>query len=45
VTNASVPGIDKAQFEEIAEGAKQNCPISQLLKGGAEITLDATLTS
>jgi osmotically inducible protein OsmC len=46
VTNAVVPGIEQAQFQEIAEGAKQNCPISQLLKGGtAEITLDATLSS
>jgi lipoyl-dependent peroxiredoxin len=39
---ASVPGIDEAQFDEIAAGAKANCPISKLLK--AEITLDATLT-
>jgi osmotically inducible protein OsmC len=46
VTDARVPGIDQAKFDEIAEGAKENCPISQLLKGGtAEITLDATLSS
>ena len=41
-TEATVPGIDDGQFQEIAEGAKQNCPISQLLKT-AEITLDAKL--
>ena len=35
---AAVPGIDKAQFQKIAEGAKAGCPVSKLLK--AEITLD-----
>jgi osmotically inducible protein OsmC len=42
LTNKSVvPGIDKAKFDEIAAGAKANCPISKLVK--APITLDATL--
>ncbi|WP_263410211.1 OsmC family protein [Terriglobus tenax] len=36
----SVPGIDAAKFQEFAEGAKKNCPISRLL-AAAEITLDA----
>lgn len=36
--SATVPGIDRAKFEEIAAGAKANCPISKLLK--AEITLE-----
>ncbi|KQM76763.1 osmotically inducible protein OsmC [Sphingomonas sp. Leaf22] len=40
---ASVPGIDKAKFEEIAAGAKAGCPISKLLN--AEITLDHTLNT
>ena len=40
---SSVPGIDKANFDEIAKKAKENCPISRLLKA-AEITLDAQLT-
>ena len=44
VTDAKVPGIEQAQFDEIAEGAKKNCPVSQLVTG-AEVTLDATLTS
>ena len=39
---SSVPGIDKAKFDEIAKKAKENCPISRLLKA-AEITLDAQL--
>lgn len=41
-TNAKIPNIDKAKFDEIAKGAKEGCPISRLLKA-AEITLDATL--
>lgn len=41
-TNAVVPGIEKAQFEEIANEAKANCPVSRAL-AGVEITLDATL--
>ena len=42
VNHSVVPGIDKAAFDEIAAGAKANCPISKLVKA-AEITLDATL--
>lgn len=41
-TKAKIPGIDKAKFNEIANGAKVGCPISRLL-AAAEITLDATL--
>ena len=43
-TEAEVPGIDEADFQRIAEGAKQNCPISKLY-AGAEITLQAKLVS
>ena len=43
-TEAEVPGIDDAAFQEQAETAKKNCPVSRLLTG-AEITLDATLIS
>jgi osmotically inducible protein OsmC len=35
---ASVPNIDRAQFEKIAAGAKAGCPVSKLMN--AEITLD-----
>lgn len=38
---AKVPGVDHAKFMEIAEGAKENCPLSKVLR--ADITLDATL--
>ena len=38
---ATVPGIDPAKFEEVAQGAKAGCPISKLLK--AEITLQHSL--
>ncbi len=41
-TKAKIPGIDKAKFEEIANGAKAGCPVSRVL-AAAEITLDATL--
>lgn len=37
-----VPGIDQAAFQEAAEGAKANCPVSKAL-AGVPITLDATL--
>lgn len=38
---AQVPGIDAAQFSQVAEEVKKNCPISKLLN--AEITLEAHL--
>lgn len=38
---ASIPGIDAAQFQRIAEDAKKNCPVSKLFN--AEITLEAKL--
>lgn len=41
--DAKVPGISADQFEKLARGAKQNCPVSKLLK--ADIHLDASLSS
>lgn len=41
VLKAKVPGIDAAKFQECAKEAKENCPISKLLK--AEIGLEAEL--
>lgn len=38
---ASVPGIESAQFLEIAAAAKANCPVSKVL--ACPITLDASL--
>jgi len=37
----AVPGISPEQFEKLAEGAEENCPVSKLLD--AEISLDWTL--
>jgi lipoyl-dependent peroxiredoxin len=38
-----VEGIDGDAFREAAEGAKENCPVSQALTGNVEVTLDAAL--
>jgi osmotically inducible protein OsmC len=38
-----VPGVDAAAFEEAAQTAKENCPVSKALAGVPEITLDARL--
>ena len=43
VTEAEVPGIDDAAFQEQAKAAKENCPISKALAGVGTITLDAKL--
>ena len=40
---ARVPGLDDAQFQQIAEAAHKNCPVSKALN--AESKLDATLQS
>jgi lipoyl-dependent peroxiredoxin len=40
----SVPGIDAAAFEEAANTAKENCPVSKALASVPEITLEARLT-
>jgi osmotically inducible protein OsmC len=38
-----VPGIDDAGFQEAAEAAKENCPVSKALAAVPEITLDVEL--
>ena len=40
--NAKVPGIDKQKFEECAENAKANCPVSKLLN--TDISMEASLS-
>ncbi len=35
-----VPGMDEAKFKEVAKKAKENCPVSKLLK--ADIELNTT---
>jgi len=41
---AVVPGIDEAQFQEIAQAAKRDCPLSKALASVAEISLQASLS-
>lgn len=42
-TRGVVPGIDLATFREVAEQAKQGCPVSQALQNNLKIELEATL--
>jgi osmotically inducible protein OsmC len=44
VVVGTVPGMDAAAFEEAAQGAKANCPVSKALASVPEITLDASLS-
>ena len=41
--SAKIPKIDQAKFEELANKAKEGCPVSKVLN--ADITLEATLES
>jgi len=41
-TDAEIPKIDDAKFQEIANAAKENCPVSKAL-AGTEIHLQANL--
>lgn len=38
-----VPGIDQAAFQQAADGARKNCPVSKALEGNVEITMQAKL--
>jgi osmotically inducible protein OsmC len=40
---ASVPGIDDAAFQTIANKTKDNCPVSRAFKGNVNIRLKARL--
>ena len=44
-TVGRVPGIDQGGFEQAAQAAKANCPVSKALAAVPEITLDARLES
>jgi osmotically inducible protein OsmC len=41
-TEATVPGVDEATFNDLAEQSKAGCPVSRAL-AGTEITLEAKL--
>jgi lipoyl-dependent peroxiredoxin len=38
-----VPGVDQTKFAELAEAAKDGCPVSQALKGNVALSVEATL--
>ncbi len=38
-----VPGIDQATFQELAQRAKDGCPISRALRGNVDLSVDAQL--
>ena len=40
---AEVPGIDEDMFQKMILEADQGCPVSNLLRSGLEIQIDATL--
>lgn len=42
--SAKIPGISESDFQEAANTAKENCPVSKVL-AGAEITMDAKLVN
>jgi lipoyl-dependent peroxiredoxin len=41
-TEAEIPEIDEAKFQELANAAKENCPVSKAL-AGTKINLEASL--
>ncbi len=41
--DATVPNLDEAKFQELAQAAKAGCPVSKALGGVQEITLAARL--
>lgn len=43
ITEASVPGIDDAKFQEIAAATKQGCPVSVALASVGDISVTAKL--
>jgi len=42
-TEAEVPGVSPEKFQEIAQAAKEGCPVSRALAGVKEIRLEARL--
>ena len=43
VTRGKLAGVDDVQFKHLAEEAEKQCPVSNLLRPGLTITLDAAL--
>jgi len=44
-TRAKVPGIEDAEFQELAQAAKRNCPVSRALAAVSSIEVNAELVS
>jgi osmotically inducible protein OsmC len=44
-TRAKVPGISDEEFQELAEAAKRNCPVSRALGAVGSIEVNAELVS
>jgi osmotically inducible protein OsmC len=40
-----VPGLDAAGFQKAANDAKDGCPISQMMKGNVQLSVQATLAT
>jgi osmotically inducible protein OsmC len=40
---ATVPGVDPAKFQSIAQATKEGCPVSTALKGNVQLDIDAKL--
>ncbi len=38
-----VPGMDQAAFEEATRQADEGCPVSNAIRGGVDVEIDATL--
>ncbi len=43
VATGRVPGLSEADFKRLAEEAEKKCPVSNLLRPGLSITLEASL--
>jgi lipoyl-dependent peroxiredoxin len=43
VVRANVPNVDAATFAKLAQTTKDACPVSQVMKGNVQMTLDAKL--
>ena len=43
VTQGRVPGLSTEDFKRLADEAEKKCPVSNLLRNGLAITLDASL--
>ena len=43
IVTADAPGLSNPDLQRLAEDAKENCPISQAIKGNVEVSVEASL--